>query len=203
MDNVYSDWLCIPRSIKVTSVKPSGTVSLLPGVSAGIHYHESKFYIRRVVIDNKSQLVKIMKDAGYVVEKYIYDPDNAMVVEFPVKVENFFKGSSEVTMWEQLLNAADYQKFWADNQVSITVRFHENEKKDIANALSIFDTKLKAVSMLPYEGHGYDQAPYEAISEEQYEKRAKHLKRPDYSSFIEVPIGEKGCDGDTCQLPKR
>ena len=202
MDNIYSDWLCIPRSIKVTSVKPSGTVSLLPNVSPGIHYHEAEYYIRRVVISNTSELVNIMRNAGYTVEVYSYDPDNAVCVEFPVKVENFFKGASEVTMWEQLLNAADYQRFWADNQVSITIRFREHEKKDIANALSIFDTKLKAVSMLPYKDHGYKQAPYEPITKEQYEKRIKGLKKPDYSSFIETPIGEKGCDGDTCQLPK-
>jgi len=201
MDNVYSDWLCIPRSIKVTSVKPSGTVSLLPNVSPGIHYREGEFYIRRVVIDSKSQLANIMRDAGYVVEVYKYDPENAVCVEFPVKVENFFKGASEVTMWEQLLNASDYQKFWADNQVSITVHFHENEKKDIANALSIFDTKLKGVAMLPYK-HGYEQAPYEVITEEVYEERIKGLKKPDYSSFIEMPIGESGCDGESCQLPK-
>jgi hypothetical protein len=203
LDNIYSDWLCIPRSIKVTSVKPSGTVSLLPNVSAGIHYRESEYYIRRVVIDKRSILVDIMRDAGYKVEVYSYDPENAMCVEFPVKVENFFKGAPEVSMWEQLLNASDYQKFWADNQVSVTITFKEHEKKDIANALSIFDTKLKSVSMLPYNTHGYTQAPYQPITKEEYYEMSKNLKKPDYSSFIETPVGESGCDGEACQLPKR
>jgi len=200
LDSIYSDWLCIPRSIKITSVKPSGSVSLLPGVSPGIHYAHSEYYIRRIVVSNNSPLVGIMKDAGYSVVPCYGKEDTAMVVEFPVKTEYFIKGKKEVTMWEQLLNASDYQKYWADNQVSITVTFKEDEARDIPNALSIFDSRLKSVSMLPYADHGYKQAPYEEIDEATYNKMSKDLKKPNYSKFIEAAVGEKYCDGDSCQL---
>jgi len=199
LDTIYSDWLCVPRSIKITSVKPSGSVSLLPGVSAGIHYDHSEYYIRRITVAKTSALVKIFKDAGYVVENSFTDK-TASLICIPVHVKDFIKGKTEVTMWEQLLNAADYQKFWADNQVSITVTFNKEEARDIETALSIFDSKLKGISMLPLKEHGYPQAPYEEITKEQYEKMTSCLSKPDYRSFIEESIGEKFCDGDSCKI---
>jgi len=201
LDGIYSDWLCIPRSIKITSVKPSGSVSLLPGVSPGIHYAHSEYYIRRIIVAKSSPLVNIMVEAGYNVVPCYGKEDTMMVVEFPVKTKYFIKGKKEVTMWEQFLNASDYQKYWCDNQVSITVTFKKDEVRDIANALSIFDSRLKSVSMLPYNDHGYKQAPYEEIDEATYIKMSKNLKKPNYTNFINQAIGEKYCDGDSCQLP--
>jgi len=197
LDNIYSDWMCIPRSIKITSVKPSGTISLLPGVTPGIHYSHAEWYIRRVTLSIISPLAKIMKDAGYKVEDSVTDK-TACIVEFPIHSENFVKGKGEVTMWEQFINAADYQAYWCDNQVSITITFKPEEKRDIANALSIFDSKLKSVSLLPLENHGYKQAPYEEITEKQYDKMVSKLTKPDYSSFTEEAKGEKYCDGEAC-----
>src|ERR1700679_174072 len=67
-DRIYSDWLAIPRSIKTTSVKPSGTVSLLAGATPGMHYPESRFYIRRVRLASNSALVEALRKAKYHVE---------------------------------------------------------------------------------------------------------------------------------------
>jgi adenosylcobalamin-dependent ribonucleoside-triphosphate reductase len=198
LDNIYSDWLCIPRSIKITSVKPSGSVSLLPGVSPGIHYPHAEYYIRRVTVATNSMLVKIMQKAGYKTE--LNQKDNtATLVQFPIKSENFIKGKNETTMWEQLINASDYQKWWCDNQLSITVSFKEDEARDIANALSIFDTALKSVSFSPIGGV-YPQMPYEEITEEKYNKMVSKLSKPDYSRFLEDAVGEKFCDTDKCQI---
>jgi hypothetical protein len=200
LDGIYSDWLCIPRSIKITSVKPSGSISLLPGVSPGVHYPHSEFYIRRIRVPSNSPLVEIMKKAGHKVEKDVKYPQTTMVVEFPVKCENFIKGKTEVTMWEQLLNASDYQKWWADNQVSITVTFKPEEARDIPTALSIFDSSLKSVSFLPLSGGSYAQMPYEEIDEKTYLEMTRKLSKPDYSSFIEKPVGEQFCDGEACEI---
>lgn len=199
LDDIYSDWLCIPRSIKITSVKPSGTVSLLPGVSPGVHYPHSKFHIRRIRVATNSPLVEIMKKAGYKTEKDVKLIDTT-VIEFPVEVKNFIKGKSEVTMWEQFLNAADYQKWWCDNQLSITISFKPEEGRDIANALSIFDTKLKSVSLLPYSNTTYPQMPYEEITEEKYNEMISKISKPDYSGFLEAAVGEKYCDGENCTI---
>jgi len=200
LDCIYSDWLCIPRSIKITSVKPSGTISLLPGVTPGIHYPEDEYYIRRIRVSNTSTLVEIMRKAGYHIEKDKKYPKTQVVIEFPMKSENFIKGKKEVTMWEQLLNAADYQKYWSDNQVSITVTFKPEEARDIETALSIFDTSLKAVSFMPLASGVYPQMPYEAIDEKKYHEMISKLSKPDYSTFIEQAVGEKFCDSEKCEL---
>lgn len=201
LDEKYSDWLCIPKSIKITSVKPSGTVSLLPGVSPGIHYPHSEYYVRRIRLATNSQLIPILKEAGYNIVADVYS-NNAMVVEFPIHEINFQRSKFEVSMWEQLENAAAYQKFWSDNQVSITVTFKKDEVKDIAYALECYETRLKSVSFLPIHDHGYEQAPYEEITKEQYEEMKTKLIPINLSSITTQAIGEEGCTTDICELKK-
>jgi adenosylcobalamin-dependent ribonucleoside-triphosphate reductase len=147
-DEVYSDWLAVPKSIKTTSIKPSGTVSLLPGVTPGMHYPESNYYIRRMRLANNSELIPYIKEAGYKIEQLYDDPEHTVTVEIPVHIENV-RTISEVSMWEQLELAAFLQKHWADNQVSCTVTFKEHEKDHIVNALNYFQYRLKGISFYP------------------------------------------------------
>ena len=200
LDRQYSEWLCIPKSIKVTSVKPSGTVSLLCGATAGIHYPHSEYYIRNIRVSDISPLAKAAETAGYKVEKDAY-ADNTMCISFPVKEPHFQKGKDEVSIWEQFANAADMQKYWADNQVSITVTFSKKEVSDIQSCLEVYETRLKSISMLPLldEDHGYVQAPYIAITKEEYEAMTDGLKALDLSSSVHE-VTEKFCDGDTCVI---
>lgn len=83
-DIKYSDWLVIPRSIKTTCIKPSGTVSLLAGATPGMHYPESRFYWRRVRLGKDHECIEPLKAAGYLVEPAAEDPDRKVVVCFPV-----------------------------------------------------------------------------------------------------------------------
>lgn len=198
-DKYYSEWLCIPRSIKTTSVKPSGTVSLLCGATPGIHYPHSEYYIRRVTLQRNSPLAKACTDAGYKVETYIYSPDTTVVVEFPVHEEFFSKDKNQVSIYEQFMNAADMQHWWADNQVSITITFSQDEVKDIIPCLEYFEDKLKSVSLLPLVDHGYKQAPYETITKEQYEDMCKNLKELDLALSVHE-VTEKFCDGEACTI---
>ena len=115
-------------------------------------------------------------------------------------LENFIKGKSDASIWEQTVNAVDYQKWWADNQVSITVTFKEDEAKVIENILSVFDSSLKSISFLPLNTKPYPQMPYEEITKKQYEKMISKLSKPDYSAFLEDAIGEKYCDNDKCTI---
>ena len=78
-------------------------------------------------------------------------------------------------MWEQLEIAAQYQHYWADNSVSITVTFQPHVANQIKSALEMYETRLKAVSFLRYEETGYVQAPYEPITKEQYEDMVKNI----------------------------
>lgn len=198
-DRTYSRWFCVPRSIKTTSVKPSGTVSLLAGATPGIHYPHSEHYIRRIRVSNTSPLVQACINAGYHVEPDNYADDTA-VVSFPVKEENFDRGESQVSVWEQFSNVAAVQRHWADNSVSVTVKFHEAEAEDILRCLEIYETSLKSVSFLKHSGHGYVQAPYEAIDEETYLEMTKHLKPLDLSG-AQHEVTDRFCSGDKCTLP--
>lgn len=198
LDQVYAEWLCVRPSIKITSVKPSGTVSLLPGVTPGIHFPHSRYYIRRVRLQEASPLVPKLSAAGYHVEPDKYSP-NTVVVSFPVEERDFDRSKNDVTLWEQLELAAQMQQYWADNQVSITVTFKASEAKDIKYALEMYETRLKGVSFLPLEDHGYEQAPYESISSEQYEEMASNIKPLDTSDAAHESTS-RFCDGETCTV---
>ena len=199
LDEQYSGWLCIPRSIKITTVKPSGTVSLLPGVPPGIHYPHSEYYIRRIRISKNSDLIKPIKKAGYFVEDDLYSP-NTVVVEFPAHEKYFDRSKNEVSIWEQAENAADYQKYWSDNQVSITITFKPEEANQIRHVLECFEDKLKSASFLPIKEHGYKQAPYEEITKEKYEEMIAQIKPLSLDETKDRAIGEKFCDSDRCEV---
>lgn len=195
-DETYSDWLCIPRSIKMTSVKPSGTVSLLAGATPGIHYPHSEYYIRRVRLAKDSPYVKQLEEQGYHVEPCQYSKES-MVVSFPIRESNFQRKKEDVSMWEQLELAAQMQYWWADNQVSATITFKPEEAKDIPYALNMYQYRLKGVSFLPLDGGGYVQAPYEEITKEQYQK----ILINSLVNYVAVhEETDRFCDGDTCEI---
>lgn len=199
-DDVYSEWLAIPNSIKTTSIKPSGTVSLLPGVTPGMHYPESNYYIRRMRIAIDSDLLPIIKKANYKVEPDITDPTNTLVVEIPVAIDNV-RTINEVSMWEQLELAAFIQQYWADNQVSCTITFKDHEKDQIANALNYFQYRLKGISFLPkLEKGAYAQMPYEEITQEKYNELIKDIKELNIKKVSVIATPDKYCDNDTCEI---
>ena len=210
LDASYSDWLGVPESIKRTSVKPSGTVSILANVSPGIHYPHSQYYIRRVRFSRNSPLLYHLIQGGYKVVPDIYgqnpaDPDT-YVVEFPIHEPYFKKGKQQASMWEQLALAELMQKYWADNQVSVTVNFKTEEARDIALALEIYQTKLKSVSFLPNmsEEH-YALMPYESISRDRYGEilsKTRDIQLPYNTLDLRQEDLPKGCDTDSCELSK-
>ena len=199
LDKEYSDWLCVPRSVRMTSIKPSGTVSLLNGSTPGIHYPEDEYYIRRIRFSADSTLLPALEEAGYKIEKDSYSP-NTMCVEFPVHEPFFMKGKRDISMWEQLEIAAQYQYYWADNSVSITVTFHPDEAEQIKDALEMYEARLKAVSFLRYQETGYEQAPYEPILKEEYEEMIKGITPIQKIETNEGGVGSKFCTNDTCEI---
>ena len=136
---------------------------------------------------------------GYKIEKDAYSP-NTMCVEFPVKEPFFKKGKRDISMWEQLEIASQYQYYWADNSVSITVTFKEEESDQIKDALEMYEARLKAVSFLKYQETGYEQAPYEPISKEEYEKMIVKIKPISKILTNECGVGSKFCTNDTCEI---
>lgn len=203
LDEQYSDWMCVPRSIKTTSVKPSGTVSLLPkSVTPGMHYPIAEYYWRVIRFATDSAMLPGLRAAGYMcIEIDPAKEPNTTAVYFPVRIEDFDRAEKDVSMWEQLELAADLQAHWADNQVSVTVKFDKKaEGPHIARALEIFETRLKGVSFLPHDDHGYDHAPYQPITKAEYEAAAAQIGSLDLTGALNE-TQEKFCDTDKCLVP--
>ena len=203
-DKQYSDWFAVPKSIKTTSVKPSGTVSLLAGATPGLHYPESRFYIRRIRLSKHSELIDPMKKAGYKIEPAFGSEDTTSVVEVPVDVGEGIRTAGELTIWEQFAIAAFMQRHWADNQVSCTVTFNpETESEHIPHVLNYFQYHLKGISLLPRHDYGaYKQMPYESIDEKEYNKQVKKLSKLSFGVIKneEAEI-DKFCNNDSCEVP--
>jgi len=203
-DCIYSDWFAIPKSIKTTSVKPSGTVSLLAGATPGLHYPESRFYIRRMRLSNQSDLIEPLEKANYHIEPAFGSEDTTKVVEIPVDVGEGIRTANELSIWEQFSLAAFMQRHWADNQVSCTATFDpDTESTELPHVLNYFQYYLKGISLLPrLNGGAYKQMPYEAIDEKTYHFEVERLG---YLSFVGVE-GEqaevdKFCNNDVCDIP--
>jgi ribonucleoside-triphosphate reductase len=203
LDTMYSDWLAVPRSIKTTSIKPSGTVSLLAGATPGMHYPESRYYIRRMRLSVNSPLIPALEKAGYALEPAFGSEDSTLVVGIPVDVGEGIRTASDLSLWEQLSLAAFIQKYWADNQVSCTVTFDPATEGDqIASALDYFQYQLKGISFLPRLDYGaYPQMPYEAIDVDTYTDMLTSLNRLSFGRVKgEDVVAEKFCDSDVCQI---
>lgn len=202
-DKEFSDWLAIPRSIKTTSIKPSGTVSLLAGATPGMHFPESRYYIRRMRLGIDSALVAPLRDAGYHIEPAFGSEDDTVVVSIPVDVGEGIRTVSQVSMWEQFALSAFLHKHWADNQVSCTVTFDpKTEGPQIAAALNYYQYQLKGISLLPKLEHGaFPQMPYEEIDEKKYKKMVSKLGKLSFAGVsAEEAEVERFCDGDKCTI---
>jgi len=211
-DKFISKKFNVNESIKITSIKPSGTVSLLGGATPGVHFPHSRFYIRRVRLSNKSDLLENLLELGYFVEPDKMQPDTTMVVSFPIDQGEGIKTIKDVNLWEQLSLAAFMQKYWADNQVSCTINFNEEkEGKLIKPALDIFQYQLKGISFLPrFEGKTpYQQMPYEEIDSNTYklmfDKITLNKNKNNFISTRKIVSNNHGegsnfCDSDKCDV---
>lgn len=199
-DVTYSEWLGCNQSIKVTSVKPGGTVPLLLSEEGGMKAPTAKFYFRTVRIEKNSPIVKACKAAGYRVEKDLTS-DNTSVVYFPCHDPTEMRTSSEVSIWEQMELLANLQAYWSDNMVSNTITFRPEEADQIGPALRAFAHRIKSVSFLPLVTHGYEQAPYIPITEEDYVDARSNLATLDLSKATHE-VDEKYCTGEICTIAR-
>ena len=203
-DKKYSEWLGVPRSIKTTSVKPSGSVSLLANVSPGVHFPKIRHGYRTMRMSKDSPLVETLRQCNYRIEASNSDPYQTVVVYFPIIGKDDVPTEADSNIWEQFTNAVMLQRYWADNQVSVTISFKEDEKDQIAKCLSTFDNELKGVSLLPLIEHGFSQAPYIPADKEEVVSYKNQLLPVDFS-FLNMKEGEgaeanKFCDGETCTI---
>jgi ribonucleoside-triphosphate reductase (thioredoxin) len=191
----------VPASVRLTTVKPSGTISLLAGVSPGMHWPVFTYGIRRMRVSDSSPLAQTLIDAGVPHEPDVYSA-NTLVFEFPMQSGSGKTRSVEdVSIWEQASLVAMLQREWADNAVSNTLNFMPAEASQIERVIAAFAPVIKSISLLPTETHGYAQAPYEKTTKAEYLKRVADIKPIDWSLFTGSDgIDSKYCANDQCEI---
>jgi len=176
--NNYADELRVNRPITVTTVKPSGTISLLNGSSPGIHSPYAPFYLRRARFAKNDPMVPALMEAGVPYEQDQYDQTgHTWVFAFPMKARHTRTTVQTENIQDQFERQAIVQKYWADNAVSATLSFDAATEKELtAKLLKEYVPQFKSTSMLAKSSHGYAQAPYEAIDELKYQEAASKIR---------------------------
>lgn len=204
-DREYSRDARVSESCSFTTCKPSGTLSLLPGVQPGVHGDVSEYYLRRIRVAAEHPLVQAARDHGYYTEVALdhnQKPDErTQIVSFPVS-----GGVKAGDAIEQLEFHARMQKHWSDNCVSVTVTFRDEEVPAIKAWLKEnFRDRVKTVSFMRDMGHGFTQTPYEPISRDLYRMLSHglrpmldvHVERDDY---LDADSATTECAGGSCPL---
>jgi hypothetical protein len=195
-----------PRSVKLTTVKPSGTLSLLAGATPGVHPAFSQYYMRTVRMSSSDALVQICKDMGYHVE-YLLNFDgtenrDTVVVYFPCESSKASILAKDMDVIKQLEMVKLLQTIWSDNAVSVTAYYKPEELKEVKNWLKEnYEQNIKSVSFLLFKEHGFKQAPYQEITEEAYlasKAKVKPLSSIKISSNEILDMAE--CAGGVCPI---
>jgi len=200
----WADRLSINTSTAITAVKPSGTVSQLVDSASGIHPRYAQQYIRRVRADARDPLCAVLEAAGIPVEDDVMSP-STKVFSFPIQSPEGAVVASEMGAMEQLELWEIYQDFWCEHKPSMTCYYRDNEFLEVGQWLYNKFDKISGVSFLPYSEHTYQQAPYEPIDIETYEKlKAEFPENIDWniSENSDMTEGSQtlACTGNNCEI---
>ena len=198
LDKQVSALIGVPESIKLTTIKPSGTISLLAGASSGAHLVPAPFMIKRVRIPSvRKVLTKNLQDSGVPNEVAVVEK-HTNVFEFPY---NFNGGTlsyanTEYPLQKQVQIAEVLQNWWADNAISLTAIIPEGtDKQDVIQIMK--KSKLKTISFLPENTDFYEQLPLEVVN-----KKLEPISISlDYGSVDNSEaLGESFCSTDICEI---
>lgn len=197
----------LPKSVRLTTVQPSGTLSLLPGVTPGIHPAYARFYTRRVRFGSSDPLVEACRKRGYKVQWDIgldgREDHTRYVVDFPCKSPDGAILAAGMTAVQQLEWVRKMQAVWADNAVSVTVYYKLEELQQIKDWLSEnYDSSVKSVSFLLHANHNFPLPPYEEISEDDYSKASAKidLSHPLVSTSFDGELQIDDCATGACPI---
>ena len=201
----YSKKLGIPQSAAITCVKPSGTVSQLVNSSSGIHPRYARFYVRRVRNDVKDPMSQVLIDYGVPYELDNHNPES-YVFEFPISSPEAAQTIDDLSALGQLELWSAYDVSYCEHKPSVSIYVRDDEWLAVgAWVYKNFD-KMSGVSFFPYDDHVYEQAPYEAITEEEYNERIKAFEKPlhfdglIYDEDTTTSSQELACQGGACEL---
>lgn len=203
-DEYYSAKNGFNKSIKLTTVKPSGTLSLLPGVTPGCHPAYARYMIRRIRISANHSLVSVCRASGYPVE-YQKNFDGSedrstVVVSFPFRHPDHAVLAKDMTAIQQLETVKWLQENWSDNSVSVTVYYRPEELEGIKKYLKKnFKNGFKSLSFLLHSEHGFLQAPLQDITKEEYDDLV--ARTVPITSVSEATIGlDDDCASGVCPV---
>ena len=202
----YSEEIGIPQSTAITCVKPSGTVSQLVDSASGIHPRYSQYYIRTVRGDLKDPLSKFLIDMGVPNEPAIGQESSTVVFSFPHSSPAGSSTRHEGTALDQLQLWLTYARHWCEHKPSITVYVREDEWMEVGAFVYRHFDEMSGVSFLPYDSGTYQQAPYQEITKEEYERFLSEFPTDiDWGSFREeedntVSSQSYACTGDVCEV---
>jgi hypothetical protein len=197
----YAKDLNVASPITVTTVKPSGTISLLNESSPGIHAPFAPYYIRRIRIATNDPMAGAMMEAGVSFEQDQYDSTgHTLAFSFPTKASHTRMTVQSETVRDQFERQLAVQEAWADNAVSATISFDKpvGFEDELAGLLKEFAPRLKSTSMLA-KAHGYAQPPYEEIDQETYEKMASKINH-DHKLVRGGEMEVEECAGGVCPI---
>ena len=183
------------------------TVSQLVNSASGIHPRYSRYYIRRVRADIKDPLTQFMRDRDFPNEQDVINASN-LVFSFPVEAPEDTLVVKDVGAMHQLKLWKIYQDNWCEHKPSITVYYTDKEFMDIGGWIwNNFDS-VSGISFLPHSEHSYRQAPYEEITEEEFNKLVEQM--PKNINWEELALYESddntsgsqqlACSGGVCEV---
>lgn len=201
LDVNYSHRARIPLSVRLTTVKPSGTVSLVALTSAGIHDPVAEYSLRRICLNRTDALVPILIAAGYHVEDSVYYPQTVVVtvpIYDPYAVEY---NKQTATVKSQIEAVVWIQRCWADNAVSVTVTYKSTDHDEVREQIKLHWKNLKSLSLLPNCESIYSQLPEEPCTKEKYFELNSKLKRLVISNAKLDSAENSYCDSERCYKP--
>lgn len=205
----YAKELGMQEPLLVTTIKPEGTLSLLPVVSSGVHFSHSPYFVRRIRISSDDPLTKVCEELGYPVFPEVgQDKETCVtkVVEFPVKAPAG-KIKKDVSAIEQLEIYKMFMSEYVEHNCSITVHVRDNEWDAVEEWVWNNWEDTVALSFLSFDDSFYELLPFEEITEEEYIKRVEAMS-PFVPSLIskyekeevQYDIGNEGCEAGVCPI---
>lgn len=210
---VNAEWaekLGIKPAAAITCVKPSGTVSQLCNTASGIHARHNRNYIRTVRVDKKDPLYAFMFQKGFHIEDDVMRPDSTAVVSFAMSAPDGAITRNEVSALEALKLWLLYQREWCEHKPSVTITVRDEEWMSVGAWVYEHFDEVSGISFLPHSDHTYQQAPYQDLTREEFERWTAEHPTPaiDWRELAEfektdntVAMQTLACVAGACELP--
>lgn len=203
----WANKLGIEPSVAICTIKPSGTVGELVNCASGIHPRYSRYYIRTVRADMTDPLAKMMKEQGVICEPDVTNPTNTLIFSFPKESPEYAVFRDERTAIEQLEHYKLFRDYWCDHNISITVYVKEHEWLEVGHWVYKNWDNIGGISFLPHTEHVYQQAPFQEIDKETYERLIALNKPIDFTELtkyehndLTTGMREYACVAGACEL---